>query len=355
MLEVKAVSKKFSGVAAVEDVSFAVNENEYLTILGSSGSGKSVLLRIIAGLLAPDEGDVFLNGMPITNLPCHERSIGFVQQKYALFPHLNVYDNIAFGLRHRMIDPVKDESIARKRVQDIIELVGLDGQETKMTGQISGGQKQRVSLARTLVTKPKICLLDEPLGALDANLRERMTIELQNIRKELGVSFMHVTGNEFEALAMGQNMLVISEGRIVHQGKPQDMFTRPQDLITAKSMHNFNIFSGENLSVQLKAGTSDKFPSTKLKNARFCAIPMDKIEISEASANISGLSAEFLTSEFLGNKIIYFFKIETGDVCEVENHMSLRERRALKANSIYKLHWKSKDILYYGENKQLLG
>ena len=354
MLEVKAVSKNFSGVSAVEDVSFTVNENEYVTLLGSSGSGKSVLLRLIAGLLTPDEGDFFLNGTPITDLPCHERRIGFVQQKYALFPHLNVYDNIAFGLRHRVIDPVKDESIIRKKVQYTIELVGLVGQETKMTGQISGGQKQRVSLARTLVTEPKICLLDEPLGALDANLRERMTIELQNIRRELGVSFMHVTGNEFEALAMGQNMLVMSDGRIVQQGAPQDMYTRPQDLITAKSMHNFNIFSGDNLSVQLKAGTSDKLPASQLKDARYCAIPMDKIDISDMSAKTSGLSAEFLTSEFLGNKIIYFFKIENGDVCEIEDHMSLRERRELKANATYQLHWRSKDILYYGENKQLL-
>ncbi len=141
-------------------------------LLGSSGSGKSVLLRMIAGLLEPDAGQVILRGEDVTNRPCHERRIGFVQQKYALFPHLNVFDNIAFGLRHRTNDPIKDESIIRKKVSEMIALGRAYWSGKKMTGQISGGQKQRVSLARTLVTEPKICLLDEPLGALDANLRK---------------------------------------------------------------------------------------------------------------------------------------------------------------------------------------
>lgn len=354
MLEIKGVFKSFAGVPAVENISFTVEKNEYVTLLGSSGSGKSVLLRIIAGLLTPDSGAVLLNGIDITDLPCHERNIGFVQQKYALFPHLNVFDNIAFGLRNRAVDPVKDEAVIKKKVQDIIDLVGLIGQEGKMTGQISGGQKQRVSLARTLVTEPKICLLDEPLGALDANLRERMTLELQNIRQELGVSFMHVTGNEFEALAMGQNMLVMSEGRIVQQGVPQSMYTKPLDLITAKSMHNFNIFSGDEMVKQMEAGTTDKLSPAKIKKAKYCAIPMDRIDISGASGKSTGLPAEFLTSEFLGNKIIYFFKTDDGHVCEVEDHMSLREPRELKANTRYVLKWKSKDILYYDEAKHLL-
>ena len=245
MLEVKNFTKSFNGDCALADVSFRVEENSYVSLLGASGSGKSVLLRIIAGLLVPDIGSVYLNGESVTNLPCNERNIGFVQQKYALFPHLNVFDNIAFGLRYREIDPILDESEIKRQVYAIIDLVGLIGQEFKMTGQISGGQKQRVSLSRTLVTRPKICLLDEPLGALDANLRERMTLELQNIRSELGISFMHVTGNEFEALAMGQEMLVMEEGRIVRKGKPQELYSSPPDLSTAKSMHSFNIFSDD--------------------------------------------------------------------------------------------------------------
>ena len=216
LLEVKGLSKDFNGVNAVSNISFSVEANSYVSLLGASGCGKSVLLRLVAGLLVPDQGAVYLNGNDITLQPCNERQIGFVQQKYALFPHLNVYDNIAFGLRHRTVDPITDEAVVKKKVFEIIELVGLQGQEYKMTGQISGGQKQRISISRTLVTKPSICLLDEPLGALDANLRENDN-RITEHRAELGISFMHVTGNEFEALAMGQKMLVMEEGRIVRQ------------------------------------------------------------------------------------------------------------------------------------------
>ena len=354
MLEVRSIFKGFAGVPALSDISFEVSENEYITLLGSSGSGKSVMLRIMAGLLDPDAGQIFLRGEDITNRPCHERRIGFVQQKYALFPHLNVFDNIAFGLRHRNNDRMTDESLITRKVSEMIELVGLTGQEQKMTGQISGGQKQRVSLARTLVTSPEICLLDEPLGALDANLRERMTIELQNIRKELGISFIHVTGNEFEALAMGQKMLVMSEGRIVQQGEPQTLYTMPQDLITAKSMHSFNIFSGDMMPDYLKAGIKGKVPANKISRASHCAVRMDKISVANSSAKESGLEATFLTSEFLGNKVIYFFKTNDNRICEVEDHMSLSEPKHLNANSTYWLSWDASDMLLYDENKQLI-
>jgi len=354
VLEVRSVSKSFADVSAISDISFEVNENEYITLLGSSGSGKSVILRVIAGLLEPDGGQVILRGEDVTNRPCHERRIGFVQQKYALFPHLNVFDNIAFGLRHRTNDRLLDESVIKRKVSEMIELVGLADQEQKMTGQISGGQKQRVSLARTLVTSPEICLLDEPLGALDANLRERMTIELQNIRKELGISFIHVTGNEFEALAMGQKMLVMSEGKIVQQGKPQELYSMPQDLITAQSMHSFNIFSGDKMADQLNAAIKGKAPTTKISRASHCAVRMDKIDIDKTSPKASGLEATFLTSEFLGNKIIYFFKTGDNQICEVEDHMSLNEPKHLKANTTYRLSWNAADMLLYDANKQLI-
>ena len=354
MLEVRSISKGFAGVPAVNDISFEVSENEYITLLGSSGSGKSVLLRIIAGLLEPDAGEIILRGEDISKRACHERRIGFVQQKYALFPHLNVFDNIAFGLRHRNNDRITDEGLITRKVSEMIELVGLVGQEQKMTGQISGGQKQRVSLARTLVTSPEICLLDEPLGALDANLRERMTIELQNIRKELGISFIHVTGNEFEALAMGQKMLVMSEGNIVQQGEPQTLYTMPQDLTTAKSMHSFNIFSGDMMADYLKSGLKGKAPSAKISRASHCAVRMDKIDIAKPTAKASGLEATFLTSEFLGNKVIYFFKTNDDRICEVEDHMSLSEPKHLNPNNAYLLSWDAADMLLYDENKQLI-
>lgn len=354
LLEVKGLSKGFNDVNAVSDISFSVDSNSYVSLLGASGCGKSVLLRLVAGLLAPDEGAVYLNGIDITLQPCNERQIGFVQQKYALFPHLNVYDNIAFGLRHRTVDPITDEAIVKKEVFEIIELVGLQGQEYKMTGQISGGQKQRVSLSRTLVTKPSICLLDEPLGALDANLRERMTIELQNIRAELGISFMHVTGNEFEALAMGQKMLVMEEGRIVRQGKPQELYNLPLDLATAKSMHSFNIFSGALMKDVINKAKSQKHSSPHSGKASYCALRMDKIDIQEGTNSGSGIPVEFVANEFLGNKTIYFFKTNCGHICEVEEHMSLTAPRNLSPNKEYQLNFSAQQILLYDENHLLI-
>ena len=354
LLEVKGLTKSFNGINAVSDVSFSVDGNSYVSLLGASGCGKSVLLRLVAGLLVPDSGSVYLNGNDITLQPCNERQIGFVQQKYALFPHLNVYDNIAFGLRYRTVDPVTDVTIVKKEVFEIIELVGLRGQEYKMTGQISGGQKQRVSLSRTLVTKPSICLLDEPLGALDANLRERMTIELQNIRAELGISFMHVTGNEFEALAMGQKMLVMEEGRIVRQGKPQELYNLPLDLATAKSMHSFNIFSGALMNDVISQSKSQKLSSSSIDKAAYCAIRMDKIEIQESINSGSGIPVEFIANEFLGNKTIYFFKTNCGHICEVEEHMSLTAPRNLSPNREYHLNYGAQDILLYDKNQFLI-
>lgn len=355
MLEVKSVSKSFGDVPAIRDVSFKLQKNEYVTVLGPSGSGKTTLLRIIAGLLNPDKGKVFLEGENINNLPCHERKIGFVQQKYALFPHLSVFDNIAFGLRHRNDNPISVEKAVRTKVNDIIDLVRLAGQEDKMTGQISGGQKQRVSLARTLVTGPEVCLLDEPLGALDANLRERMTIELQGIRRELGISFLHVTGNEFESLAMGQRMLVMANGMIVEQGEPQAMYSTPNDLVTAEHMHHFNIFSGDHLADHLKAGIKGQLSDDRISGVSHCAVRMDRIEITTRSTpQDEGLPAEFLTSEFLGNKIIYFFKTEDGQICEVEDHLSLKEPMHLEAGSTHLLSWDIRDALFYDTNKQLM-
>lgn len=354
MLEVKNLTKSFNGDCALADVSFRVEENSYVSLLGASGSGKSVLLRIIAGLLAPDIGSVYLNGESVTNLPCNERNIGFVQQKYALFPHLNVFDNIAFGLRYREIDPILDESEIKRQVYAIIDLVGLTGQEFKMTGQISGGQKQRVSLSRTLVTRPKICLLDEPLGALDANLRERMTLELQNIRSELGISFMHVTGNEFEALAMGQEMLVMEEGRIVRKGKPQELYSSPPDLSTAKSMHSFNIFSDDLKDKLLSQVVLSESFAQKVNQATHCALRMDKISIKKSDNGKDSLSVRYLTNEFLGNKTIYFFKTECGQICEVEDHMSLSKPQKLKLDASYCMKFSPEDILLYDKNSMLI-
>ena len=186
MMELIGLCKSFDGSPAILDLSLRVEDDEYLTLLGPSGSGKSTLLRVLAGLEKPEKGRIVLNGEDIVARPAHMRGLGIVQQNYALFPHMTVEQNVGFGLVHRAQSPVVDEKEVARRVAQTLELVGLQGLGGRMVGQISGGQKQRVSLARTLITEPKICLLDEPLGALDANLRERMTVELRKIREALG-------------------------------------------------------------------------------------------------------------------------------------------------------------------------
>ena len=245
MMALRGLGKSFDGKPAIVDFSLDVFDNEYLTLLGPSGSGKSTLLRLIAGLERPDAGSITLNGENITGLATHLRGLGFVQQNYALFPHLSVRDNVDFGLRHRLIDPITDEGELTRRTEAMLALVGLEGLSDRMVGEISGGQKQRVSLARTLITEPRICLLDEPLGALDANLRERMTVELRRIRATLGVTFLHVTGNEAEALAMGDRMIVLDQGRALQVDEPDRVFRAPANVSVAKFVNNYNILTGE--------------------------------------------------------------------------------------------------------------
>ena len=355
MLEVSNLTKYFGKEKAIENINFSVADNEYVTLLGHSGSGKSVLLKCIAGLDKPDKGKVKLNDNDITSLQCHKRNVGFVQQKYALFPHLNVFDNIAFGLKYREQSPLKDFSQIKKKVEEILELVGLSDQSQKMTGQISGGQKQRVSLARTLITEPNICLLDEPLGALDANLRERMTIELQNIRKFLGISFVHVTGNEFEALAMGQKMLILSEGKLIQSGSPFNIFSKPNNLEVAKNLNTFNTFSGEEELSFVKKGLVDGDIDYNL--VKYCAVRMDKIFISEINKkndNKDSLKAKFLAKEFMGNKIIYFFKLPNNKICEIENHLSIKKQEDYSLNKTYTLTWKIEDIYKFDSQRNVL-
>ena len=174
VLRIEGLSKSYSAKPALFDVSLSVADNEYVSLLGPSGSGKTVLLRLIAGFEQPDAGRILFDGNDIASVPAHERGIGFVFQNFALFPHLSVYDNIAFGLVNRERDPLTDENVLRSKIMTMVDLVGLKGLEDRGVHQISGGQRQRVALARTLVSQPRIVLLDEPLGALDANLRTRM-------------------------------------------------------------------------------------------------------------------------------------------------------------------------------------
>lgn len=353
MMELIRLSKAYKGVPAVRDVSLTVREDEYLTLLGPSGSGKTTLLRLISGLEKPDSGQIHLNGEDVTYRPPHLRGLGIVQQNYALFPHMSVEDNVAFGLRFRLVDPVTDESEVKRRVAETLELVGLTGFGARMVGQISGGQKQRVSLARTLVTRPKICLLDEPLGALDANLRERMTVELRKIRETLGVTFLHVTGNETEALAMGDRMVVLDKGCIVQADRPERVFSAPTDVRVARFVNTYNVLEGATENGEFQTGGQAVALPEEIRAmaAGFYAVRQDAIGIETAGTppgpGRTAIEASYIASEFLGSRFVYIFRLPGGGVFEVERHLSDSDPVTYRSGEPCTLSWNISDALVF--------
>ena len=345
----EGVSKRYGSMVALDNINIAVDRNEYISLLGPSGSGKTVLLRSIAGFEALDAGRIVVNGEDVTDVPAHKRGIGFVFQNFALFPHLTVSDNVAFGLRNRADPPVADEIASR--VADVIKLVGLAGLEGRGIGQISGGQKQRVALARTLVTEPKLILLDEPLGALDANLRSRMRNELRAIRERLGVTFLHVTGSETEALAMGDRVVVLDHGRIAQFDHPDTVYGKPASPNVAMFLNRYNLFDGAIAGLVFKSEFGDfAFSTRKEANKPAYAIRYDRVAVDSemSSENDAGFSASFVASEYLGSSIMYFFEAANGKVIEVEHHLSNGAPKTYEPRKTYRLRWKPEDAIVFG-------
>lgn len=240
LVELKNVSKSFDGEIVLSNVSLYINDKEFITLLGPSGCGKTTTLRIIGGFESADEGDVIFDGERINDIPPYKRSVNTVFQKYALFPHLNVYDNIAFGLR---VAKVKDAEI-KERVSEMLSLVNLRGFEKRNVSLLSGGQQQRVAIARALINKPKVLLLDEPLGALDLKLRKDMQIELKKIQKATGITFVYVTHDQEEALSMSDTIVVMANGKIQQIGTPTDIYNEPKNAFVADFIGESNILDG---------------------------------------------------------------------------------------------------------------
>ncbi len=349
IFHVEGVSKSYGALTALQDVDLAVDTNEYVSLLGPSGSGKTVLLRTIAGFEAPDAGRIILNGRDVTRLPAHERGIGFVFQNFALFPHLSVFHNIAFGLANAANPPATE--VIDRRVRDAIKLVGLAGLEDRGIGQISGGQKQRVALARTLVTEPKLVLLDEPLGALDANLRGRMRNELRHIREMLGVTFLHVTGSETEALAMGDRVIVLDRGAIAQFDKPDTVYNAPATPNVAKFLNRYNMFDGKISGGKFASSYGAFAFGKKIASPQPAyAVRYDRITPGPAQENskLPGIAAKFVANEYLGSSIMYFFETPDGQVVEVEHHLSNGAPRNFEPNGQYVLRWKPEDAIVFG-------
>ena len=237
LIELKNVSKEFDGELALNDVSLYVRDGEFLTLLGPSGCGKTTLLRIIAGFTVPTSGKVIMAGEDMSRVPPHKRKVNTVFQKYALFPHLNVFDNVAFGLK---IKKTPKADIA-ERVEKMLELVNLKGYGKRYIDQLSGGQQQRVAIARALVNEPKVLLLDEPLGALDLKLRKEMQVELKRMQQQLGITFIYVTHDQEEALTMSDTIVVMRDGVIQQVGTPTDIYNEPKNPFVADFIGESNI------------------------------------------------------------------------------------------------------------------
>ncbi len=240
LVEIKNVKKSYDDTVVLKNLSLYIKQNEFVTLLGPSGCGKTTLLRIIGGFEEVDEGDVYFNGEDLLSTPSYKREINTVFQNYALFPHLNVYENVAFGLNVKKVDK---ETIDIE-VKKALKLVKLEGYEKRKVKQLSGGQQQRIAIARAIVNKPKMLLLDEPLGALDLKLRQDMQYELKEMQKELGISFVFVTHDQEEALTMSDTVVVLRDGVIQQIGSPEDIYNEPKNRFTASFIGESNIVEG---------------------------------------------------------------------------------------------------------------
>lgn len=240
LVRLDGCSKEFDGETILDNISLDIHDKEFITLLGPSGCGKTTTLRIIGGFLTPDSGRVFFNGKDITELPPYKRELNTVFQRYALFPHLNVFENVAFGLRLKKMP----ENEIKQKVSEMLELVNLRGFETRNVAIMSGGQQQRVAIARALVNQPRLLLLDEPLGALDLKLRKGMQIELKRIQQSLDITFVYVTHDQEEALTMSDTVVVMNEGIIQQIGSPIDIYNEPTNAFVADFIGESNIIDG---------------------------------------------------------------------------------------------------------------
>ena len=240
IIELIDVFKEYDDTPAVSDINLYVKKGEFITFLGPSGCGKTTTLRMIAGFELPTQGKILLNGEDITNLPPYKRPVNTVFQRYALFPHLNVYDNIAYGLKLKKVNKLE----IAKKVEKALKIVDLEGFEKRSVTTLSGGQQQRIAIARAIVNEPEILLLDEPLGALDLKMRKEMQLELKEMHKKLGITFIYVTHDQEEALTMSDTVVVMKDGRIQQIGTPQDIYNEPKNSFVADFIGESNIFSG---------------------------------------------------------------------------------------------------------------
>jgi spermidine/putrescine transport system ATP-binding protein len=321
-VRLERVSKLFGDVAAVDDLSLDIAEGEFFSLLGPSGCGKTTTLRMIGGFEDPSLGTVYLGGRDVTDDPPYKRDVNTVFQSYALFPHLDVYENVAFGLRRKKVD----KSEVDRRVRDAMALVDLEGFETRKPPQMSGGQQQRVALARALVNQPKVLLLDEPLGALDLKLRKKMQLELKRIQQEVGITFIYVTHDQEEAMTMSDRLAVMRLGRMEQLGPPEDVYENPATEFVAGFLGASNLLegdvkesNGEFSTVQLAGGGTLQVPNARIPAAAGSHLKVgvrpEKVAITRgtgaAPAGMNSIEGTVSMATYIG--VSHQYKVGTPD------------------------------------------
>ncbi|WP_298850294.1 ABC transporter ATP-binding protein [uncultured Ruegeria sp.] len=317
--ELRSVSKRFGDVLAANDLNLKITEGEFLSFLGPSGCGKTTALRMLAGFESPSEGDVLLDGEVVNSLDAHLRPVNMVFQHYALFPHLTVAQNIGYGLKQRR--PRLPKATIAQKVSKALEIVRLEGYEARRIWEMSGGQQQRVALARAIVNEPKLLLLDEPLAALDRKLRKEMQIELQNIQRRLGITFVLVTHDQEEALSMSDRICIMRDGRIEQVGSPQDLYDRPANRYVAGFVGTTNIFEGtvtavsnQQADVQLMTGqtVAGQNPfDLNVGQAIGLSVRPEQIHLSRSFRAETDLAVKVLNRIFLGEHTEYLVRHDT--------------------------------------------
>lgn len=356
-LELRGIGKSFGGHVAIDTVDLRVERGEFIAIMGPSGCGKTTLLRVIAGLEMADTGLALMRGQSVDDLPVHKRKTRLVWQNYALFPHLSVRGNIAFGLTLRK----HDKAEVRRKVEAVAELVQLESLLDRRIGQLSGGQKQRVAIARALVTEPDILLLDEPLSALDAHLRSRVQGELKRLQQRLGISFIYVTHNQSEAFSMADRVVVMNAGRVEQIGTPQEIYTHPATRFVAEFVGQNNIFNGTVAAVAsdhvviawagglIRALLAHQAPAATRVYHEGEAISV-VVQAGKLARVASGeplenhLDATLTQREFTGSQVIYFLKIADG----TEVRMLVQEPFSgadAAAETATRLYWSARDVI----------
>ena len=354
-IEVKNLVKTYGNVYALKNVDLNIADGEYFVLLGPSGGGKTTLLRSIGGFIRPDSGSVNIKGQNVDDLPPDRRPTSMVFQGFALFPHMNVSQNIGYGLKLKSID----KNIIENKVNKMTDLVGLKGLSNRMPHELSGGQQQRVQLARALILENDVLLLDEPLSALDAQLRKDMCIELKRLQKTVGISFVHVTHNQEEAMSVADRIAIIADGEMVEQGTPKEIYSNPKNKFTAEFIGEKNIFEGkikdfnktkvvvdiDNDNIEI---ANNNYKVTKNQKVSL-SIKSESIQIKKISKTNSKISNNQIVGKiseitFLGQFVRYLVVLNNDQEIQVRSYEEIVN---LKVHDTVSLSWKLEDFLLH--------